>query len=349
MTTVLHGNQEVTVDALGQRLPQSVHGARVPLEAPASTSGATPRTRSALAGSATPRPSSRSPRAARRASRSRSSRRSCRCRRRGPCRAHRRGPRDLRPDMGDVVEDWGDVFPARNRSRFVVDGGVLANTPTRAARRGDRADAGRRARCAASCCSSTRTRPSPAPTRPTPSPTPPPSPAPSPACWVPCRPRAAAPSSTSSRSTTSGPRAAGAPAPTCSAGSTSRWQTREVQRLEQLGGQLFPHYRRLRIWHAARDLARRQVRRSARPSRGPAQGEVWDYERIRRAAERAQQAGRGRAPRACRRHDPPPDLRPSRTSPTAYPTLVAPDDGDRLALGGHRGDLGGRGRQRAAP
>ena len=28
MTTVLHGNQEVTVDALGQRLPQSVHGAR---------------------------------------------------------------------------------------------------------------------------------------------------------------------------------------------------------------------------------------------------------------------------------------------------------------------------------
>ncbi|MGB7817730.1 MAG: patatin-like phospholipase family protein, partial [Ornithinibacter sp.] len=28
MTTVLRGNQEVTVDALGQRLPQSVHGAR---------------------------------------------------------------------------------------------------------------------------------------------------------------------------------------------------------------------------------------------------------------------------------------------------------------------------------
>ena len=50
------------------------------------------------------------------------------------CRAGH-APADLRPAPrhADVVEDWGDVFPARNRSRFVVDGGVLANTPTRAA------------------------------------------------------------------------------------------------------------------------------------------------------------------------------------------------------------------------
>ena len=39
----------------------------------------------------------------------------------------------LRPDMSDLVEGWGDRFPARDRSRFVVDGGVLANTPTRVA------------------------------------------------------------------------------------------------------------------------------------------------------------------------------------------------------------------------
>ena len=40
---------------------------------------------------------------------------------------------ELRPDMAGLVEEWGDVFPERDRSRFVVDGGVLANTPTRVA------------------------------------------------------------------------------------------------------------------------------------------------------------------------------------------------------------------------
>ena len=39
----------------------------------------------------------------------------------------------LRPDMDFFVSDLGDAHPARDRSRFVVDGGVLANTPTRAA------------------------------------------------------------------------------------------------------------------------------------------------------------------------------------------------------------------------
>ena len=61
-----------------------------------------------------------------------------------------------------------------------------------------------------------------------------------------------------------------------------------TQTLEGLGAQLFPHYRRLRIWHAARDLARRQVGRRP-PASWPEGDDVWDYERIRRAAERAQQ------------------------------------------------------------
>ena len=41
--------------------------------------------------------------------------------------------RRLRPDMACHVREWGEDRRVRDRSRFAVDGGLLANTPTRAA------------------------------------------------------------------------------------------------------------------------------------------------------------------------------------------------------------------------
>ncbi|GAB2766025.1 hypothetical protein GCM10027020_18270 [Nocardioides salsibiostraticola] len=125
--TVLRGNQTIGVDSMGQQLPQKVHAARFhwsrhdpaadPFEAAALTE--TSR-RLALA---------------------------ARCTASFPvafepvfvpvgqdasARAESRTPEDLRlrPDMDGLVEEWGDEMPARDRSRYVVDGGVLANTPT---------------------------------------------------------------------------------------------------------------------------------------------------------------------------------------------------------------------------
>ncbi|HSE55948.1 MAG TPA: patatin-like protein [Nocardioidaceae bacterium] len=130
--TVLRGNQTVAVDSMGQRLPQQVHAARFrwsrdwekgdPFAAGSILDTArylalaargtasfpvafepvfVPVGRPGGAGGLDPRVLSEEQR--------------------------------LRPDMVDHVEAWGDELPARDRSRYVVDGGVLANTPTRAA------------------------------------------------------------------------------------------------------------------------------------------------------------------------------------------------------------------------
>ncbi len=286
MTTVLHGNQEVTVDALGQRLPQSVHGARFHWKRPVDVSDdedpfGLARIRDTAAQLAlAARGSSSFPLAFEPAF--------------VPVSPHEGAvpgappeTSDLRPDMSDVVEDWGDVFPARNRSRFVVDGGVLANTPTRAA------------------VEAIERMPADGPVR---------------RVMLLVYPHAPEPGPDPADALADAPTLTGALAGVLGALSAqgsrtfvdeleehniraaSRRGTRadllggfdepmasgEMQRLEGLGRQLFPHYRRLRIWHAARDLARRQVRQRP-PESWPEQGEVWDYERIRRAAERAQQ------------------------------------------------------------
>ncbi len=97
-----------------------------------------------------------------------------------------------------------------------------------------------------------------------------------------------------------------------------------TQTLEGLGEQLFPHYRRLRIWHAARDLARRQVGRRP-PASWPEGDDVWDYERIRRAAERAQQEVEDA--RRDPDHAPAVPVTGIPYLPDAYPTRARPDAG----------------------
>ncbi|HQG17553.1 MAG TPA: patatin-like protein, partial [Ornithinibacter sp.] len=127
-TTVLGGNQEVTVDALGQRLPQTVHAARFRWKRPAdATEDTDPFGTRNIGGTAAQlalaaRASSSFPVAFE------------------PTFVPVPAPdvpvtdtTGLRPSMAGVVEEWGDTLPPRDRSRFAVDGGVLANTPTRAA------------------------------------------------------------------------------------------------------------------------------------------------------------------------------------------------------------------------
>ena len=328
MTTVLHGNQEVTVDALGQRLPQSVHGARFhwkrPVDAePAEDPFGAARIRDTAAQLAlAARGSSSFPLAFEPAF--------------VPVSPHEGAvagappqTSDLRPDMSDVVEDWGDVFPARNRSRFVVDGGVLANTPTRAA------------------VEAIERMPADGPVRRVMLLVYPHAPEPGP---DPADALADAPSLTGALTgvlgalSAQGSRTFVDELEEHNIRAASRRGTRadllsgfdepmasgRLQSLEELGNQLFPHYRRLRIWHAARDLARRQVVQRP-PASWPGQGEVWDYERIRRAAERAQQqvedARRG-LPQADR-----PPISAIPYVPNAYPTADAPDRGPHWLWG----------------
>jgi patatin-related protein len=323
MTTVLHGNQEVTVDALGQRLPQSVHGARFHWKRPVDVADADDpfglaRIRDTAAQLAlAARGSSSFPMAFEPAFVPVS-----------PLVDAVPGTppqtSDLRPDMQDVVEDWGDVFPARNRSRFVVDGGVLANTPTRAA------------------VEAIERMPADGPVRrvmllvyphaPEPGPDPADALADAPTLTGALTGVLGALSAQGSRTFVDeledhNIRAASRRGTRADllGGFDEPMQTGEVQRLEQLGGQLFPHYRRLRIWHASRDLARRQVRQRP-PESWPEQGEVWDYERIRRAAERAQQDVEN-ARRGIQGDDPPP-IASIPYVPDRYPTLADPDADD---------------------
>jgi patatin-related protein len=133
-TTVLRGNEAVSVDSTGQQLPQSLHAARFHWERrPDVTDAADPfaqhhqrRTAHRLALAA--RSSASFPVAFEPSF--------------VPVGSpdHREpGPGEtltaettLRPDMADLVRGWG-TSRTGDRSRFCVDGGVLANTPTLAA------------------------------------------------------------------------------------------------------------------------------------------------------------------------------------------------------------------------
>lgn len=322
MTTVLHGNQEVTVDALGQRLPQTVHGARFHWKRPVDVTDdndpfGLARIRDTAAQMAlAARSSSSFPLAFEPAFVPVSPQE-------GAVPGTPAQTSDLRPDMADVVEDWGDVFPARNRSRFVVDGGVLANTPTKAA------------------VEAIERMPADGPVRrvmllvyphaPEPGPDPADALADAPTLTGALTGVLGALSAQGSRTFVDeleehNIRAASRRGTRADllGGFDEPMATGEMQRLESLGNQLFPHYRRLRIWHAARDLARRQVRQRP-PVSWPEQGEVWDYERIRRAAERAQQDVED-----ARRGIPGSGVPPISTIPyvpQAYPTDAVPDAG----------------------
>lgn len=134
-TTVLRGNQTVTVDSMGQLLPQTVHAARFRFQRLPNrpvdpfSSGAIVRTahRLALASRCTASfPVAFEPVFVPVAAPTHVE----------PAGGHLDEEQRLRPDMDGVVDDWGDDAAGTDRSRFVVDGGLLANTPTRPALEG---------------------------------------------------------------------------------------------------------------------------------------------------------------------------------------------------------------------
>lgn len=288
-TTVLNGNQRLTVDSMGQWLPQTIHGARFHWQRlPTTSSAGDPfsaaaieRTthRLALASRSTAsfpiafEPSFvpvRSPLHAEPAAGSALS-----------------DQQRLRPDMAGVVADWSDDNQSRNRSRFAVDGGLLANTPTRPA------------------LEAVEAMPASGPVR---------------RVMLLVFPHAKAPGPDQADEQDTPPTLAATVGGMMSAltaqgnrtfvdeldehnkRAAGRRGTRgDVLRsvgesgdnpsdeLESLGASLYPHYRRLRRWRAARDLARRAVERPLVEG-GPATAlpDGWNYERVRRAAENAQ-------------------------------------------------------------
>ncbi len=129
--TVLRGNQSVTVDAMGQELPQTLHAARFVWS----------RGDADDALSASERDRDQADPFARTNLEATSAQLAlaARCTASFPVAFEPAfvpvgaGGDTLRPDMSDVVRDWGDVTPGVDRSRYVVDGGLLANTPTRPA------------------------------------------------------------------------------------------------------------------------------------------------------------------------------------------------------------------------
>ena len=153
-TTVLRGNQTVAVDSMGQRLPQALHAGRFRWQrlpdAPLRHSCSAPKTCSDTDPCSTRDPFSQN-------SIERTAHRLALAARStasfpvafepvfvpvgSPLHAEPVGQawteeQRLRPDMHHVVSSWGDEHPRRDRSRYVVDGGALANTPTRAALEG---------------------------------------------------------------------------------------------------------------------------------------------------------------------------------------------------------------------
>ncbi len=282
-TTVLNGNQLVTTDALGQRLPQSLHAAkfhwrRWPRK-PAATRPGEPvdpfdagHIRATAAQMALASRASASfpiafeptyvPVDAEAADRTLED-------------------QLVRPDMGPVVEAWGEG--QRDRSRFTVDGGLLANTPTQYALRAVEA------------------MPASGPVRrvmllvyPH---------APEPGLDPPDR-FADAPTMLETMTgllgalSAQGGRTFVEELEVHNRSAAGRRGTRSDildtlgdsdQTLEGLAQALFPHYRRLRKWRAARDLALRKVAQFAAlpPGMGPPTA-AWGYERVRIAAELAQ-------------------------------------------------------------
>lgn len=134
-TTVLRGNQAVSVDSMGHQLPQSLHAARFQWQRHANTreeqdpfaKDQIKRTAHRLALAS--RSSASFPLAFEPSFVPVGS----------PAHREPRNPNDLteeqrlRPDMAGLVKGWGSGARTKDRSRFCVDGGALANTPTMAA------------------------------------------------------------------------------------------------------------------------------------------------------------------------------------------------------------------------
>ncbi len=123
-TTVLRGNESLTVDSMAQELPQTLHAGRFvwKRDGDATNPAADPFSKAniratvdqlALAARSTASfPVAFEPVFV-------------------PVGVPSTEP--LRPDMAGVAQDWGDAPRGGNQSRYVVDGGLLANTPTRPA------------------------------------------------------------------------------------------------------------------------------------------------------------------------------------------------------------------------
>ncbi len=286
-TTVLRGNQLVTTDALGQKMPQELHAARlrwsrwpIPERMPDGSQRPDPFSAAAI------RHTAAQLALAARASASfpvafeptfipvgedldKTSR--------------TLEDQAVRPDLDGVVESWGD--PARtDRSRFAVDGGLLANTPT------------------AYALSAIQAMPASGPVR---------------RVLLLVYPHAPQPGLDPADSFAEPPTLRDTMTEVLGAlsaqggrtfveeieahnrAAAGRRGTRsdilesvasdESQTVASLATSLYPHYRRLRKWRAARDLSQRKVEAlSLLPVEEQEVSDLWSYERIRRAAEAAQ-------------------------------------------------------------
>ncbi|MBM6398894.1 patatin-like protein [Phycicoccus sonneratiae] len=323
MTTVLRGTETVTVDALGQRLPQAVHGAsfgwsRVPRRPGEATAPADdPFSPARIAATAAQMA------LAARASSSFPVAFEPTFVPVGAPAAHEDDPRAaLWPDMAGAAS-WAE--DGADRSRFVVDGGVLANTPTRAAMRGIMAmpahGAVRRVLLLVY------------PHAPSPQEAPPDTAAAAPALTRTLAGVAGALSAQGSRTFVDEIGAFNAAATSrrgtrvdilgqLAVDGVARRRTLPVL-AEDLAGRLFEHYRSARRTRAARSVAAKVVENL--PSRAWCDDEeAWDLERVRRAAERAHTEGL-----------PGPDSAPGWLPylPTRSPGRGAPVGGDGWAWG----------------
>jgi patatin-related protein len=294
-TTVLHGNQLVSVDSMGQPLLQSIHGARFHWERLPTT----PAARDPFDVGAIERTAHRLALAARSTASFPVAFEPSFVPVHSPLHPEPTGDavltesQRLRPDMAGVVKDWGDEGQLRDRSRFAVDGGLLANTPTRPALKAVEA------------------MPASGPVR---------------RVMLLVYPHAQAPGPDPADEQAKPPTVAGAVggilgALTAQGSRTFVDELEEHNKLaagrrgtrgdvlrsagvagtdpseevETLAAALYPHYCRLRRWRAGRDLARLAVERPLDGS-GPATAlpAGWSYERVRRAAENAQDEWHGR-------------------------------------------------------
>ncbi|HZJ05161.1 MAG TPA: patatin-like protein [Nocardioidaceae bacterium] len=328
-TTVLRGNQSVTIDSMGQRLPQREHAARFHWRRPQTSDPADPGN--------DPFSDSQIARTAHRLALA------SRCTASFPiafepvfvpvdAAGRTPEPEDpdaltdeqrLRPDMAGYVKDWGDETPARDRSRFVMDGGALANTPTKAALQG------------------VESMPASGPVR---------------RVMLLVYPHANAPGPDPADQPSEPPSATGALSGLLGAltAQGSRTFVDELEQhnlraagrrgtrsdllgslpeggLELLAATIFEQYRRLRRWRAARDLALRATLAAA-SAKGAAKGTArrrtggWNYERVRSAAEKAQQSWVEENQQTHRRPGLP-------YVPDQMPTEAAPDTSVRWAWG----------------
>ncbi len=185
-----------------------------------------------------------------------------------------------RPDMAGVVENWGTLVPGVEASRYVVDGGVLANTPTVSALRAVEA------------------MPALGPVR---------------RVMLLVYPHAPSPGEVPAARPEEPPTVAGAVLDLVGAltGQGARTFVEEIGEhnrkaagrratrsdiladtsptaLATLAGQLAPHYQRLRMWRAARDLSARAAGAASTGASDPL-GSGWSVERVRGEADAAQQ------------------------------------------------------------